>query len=308
MKKKNVLITGGAGFVGSHLTDELIKMGYHVVIVDTAQRHERPDVDSRAVFYTLDVRSKKIGRVFKDEKINYVFHLAAQINARKSIKKPVNDIQKNIIGALNVLDNCRKYKVEKIVFPSTAGIYGNKASVPTTEESMPDPDTPYGINKLAFEHFLSAYHKMYGLPYVIFRIANIFGPRQFRGGGAGVISIIADKIANNKEIVIYGDGKQTRDFIYIDDVVGAMMKAMKSSYIGTVNIGTGKEESLLDVIDAMKKASSCELRISFQLKKKGEQLRSCLDPGKAKQVLDWQAKTNFEEGIKKILEWHKNLP
>ena len=197
-----ILVTGGAGFIGSNLVDHLINQGHELVVVDDLSSGKKSYVNQQAKFYKLDIRSTKLEKIFSREKIEVVYHLAAQIDVRKSVADPAFDVDINIIGSLNLLENCRRFKVKKIIFSSTGGaIYGEAEEIPTTEYAPTYPVSPYGINKLAFEKYLNYYFQVYGLNYTILRFANVYGPRQFKGGEAGVIAIFIDNAVKGLSLI-----------------------------------------------------------------------------------------------------------
>jgi UDP-glucose 4-epimerase len=299
-----VLITGGAGFIGSSLADKLIEAGYETVIIDNLFSGKKDYIPSQAKFYHLDIVKDDLSTVFQKEKPQYVFHLAAQIDVRKAVADPDFDVNVNILGGLNVLKNVYKYKVKKIIFSSTGGaVYGEAESIPTSEDYPATPLSPYGIDKLCFENYLKYYHQVFKQEYTTLRFANVYGPRQYKGGEAGVIAIFCSQIANNLALTLNGDGSQTRDFVYIDDVVRALMKAMTVDYNGEINIGSNVENKVKDIIKYIEDYSKKKCVVEKKPAVKGEQQRSFLDSSLAKQVLDWQAKVSLEEGIKSTYKW-----
>lgn len=301
------LVTGGAGFIGSNLADALIANDHNVAIIDNLSAGKREYLNPKAKFYEMDICSKKeVKDVFEKEKFDYVFHLAAQIDVRISVKNPELDNKINVLGGLNVLENCREHKIKKIIFASTGGaIYGNAEEIPTTEKYPTNPISPYGIHKLTFEKYLNYYYKVYGQEYIALRFANVYGPRQFKGGEAGVVSIFVDNAVNDKKSIINGDGKQTRDYIYVDDVIRALTLSMSADYNGEINIGTSKENDLLDIISAIESAMGKAIKKEHGAAKAGEQMRSCLNNDLAKKILEWDTKTDLKEGIKRAIEWSK---
>lgn len=301
---KKCLVTGGAGFIGSNLVDALIGEGYNVVIIDDLSTGKREYLNSRAKFYELDICSEEVKEVFEKEKFDYVFHLAAQIDVRISVENPALDNKINVLGGLNILENCGKFNIKKIIFASTGGaIYGDANEIPTAENYPTNPISPYGIHKLTFEKYLNYYYKVYGQKYAALRFANIYGPRQFKGGEAGVVSIFVDNAVKDKKSVINGNGKQTRDYVYVGDVVKSFLNALKADFIGEVNIGTGKETDILEMIKAIELALGREIKKEHGEARKGEQLRSCLNNSLAMEVLGWSPETGLKEGIKKTIEW-----
>lgn len=301
-----ILVTGGAGFIGSSLVDELIRLDYNVVVIDNLATGKKEYINKKTKFYQVDIcNKKKIKEIFKKENFDYVFHLAAQIDVRISVADPELDNKINVLGGLNILENCRKYKVKKIFFSSTGGAIYREGENPATEESQADPISPYGIHKLTFEKYLYYYYKVYGLEFIALRLANIYGPRQYKGGEAGVVAIFTEQAVNGKIATIYGDGKQTRDYVYISDVISGFIKSLNSSYIGALNISTGVETNLLEVIKFIEKSLVRKIKYQFGPAKEGELRRSCLSYKKAKKILTWSPKTKIKEGIKMTIAWAK---
>lgn len=301
--KKTVLITGGAGFIGSNLADKLIKDGYKVIVVDDLSNGKKEYINPKVKFYQIDICSSEIKNIFKNEKPDFVFHLAAQIDLRKSLENPEFDNKVNILGGLNILENCIKNDVQKIIFSSSAGVYSETNLIPINEDSLTDPISPYGINKLSFEKYLNYYYQIYNQKYIALRFANVYGPRQFKGGECGVIAYFIGNTLNNQESILYGDGSHTRDYIYIDDIVDALIIAMKSDYVGVINIGTSKESSVLEVIDSIEKKLGQKFKYREEEYKEGEVERNCLDSKKAEKILGWKAKTNLKDGIRLTIDW-----
>jgi UDP-glucose 4-epimerase len=302
-----ILVTGGAGFIGSNLVDRLIADGHDVVIIDNLVSGKKEYLNPQAKFYHLDIASEKISEIFAIQKFDFVCHLAAQIDVRRSVSDPEEDIKVNVLGGLNILKNCRDYGVKKLVFSSTGGaIYGEDAEIPTPETAAAEPISPYGIHKLTFEKYLNYYYRVYGQAYTVLRFANVYGPRQFKGGEAGVIAIFTDNGVDGRESVINGDGLQTRDFVYVGDVVEALVRALNSDYIGAINIGTGVEKSLLDVVLAIELALGHSIAKSHVPAKLGEQRRSCLSYERARQILGWEPSVDMNEGIKRTIAWAKS--
>jgi len=304
---QKILITGGAGFIGSHLADELIKKGYEVVVVDNLSTGSKSNLNGKVKFYKIDVQDKKMSNVFLKEKPDIVFHFAAQIDVRKSVESPSEDAKINILGSLNILENCNKFKVKKIIFSSTGGaIYGDANIVPTPESYVEYPMSPYGIAKLATEKYLNYYNKIFRISFTALRFANVYGPRQNSKGEAGVIAIFCDKVFSKNQPIINGDGLQTRDFVYVLDVVGAAVMAMQTEKNGIFNVGTSKETNINDIFSIIKKESGSDFKEIHGPAQKGEQQRSCLNYSKIKAELNWEPKISLEEGLKKTVNWLKN--
>ena len=298
------LVTGGAGFIGSHIADILIKKGEEVSIIDNLSTGKIKNLNKKAIFYKEDIRNKKaIEKMFEKEKLDYVFHTAAQINVRESVENPVKDASINILGTLNLLEACRKCNVKKFIFSSTGGaIYGDNVKIPTIETEKQQPTNPYGIAKLADENYLYFYKKVYGIDYVSLRYSNVYGPRQNYKGEAGVVAIFINKILNNKQSVINGSGKQTRDYVYVRDVARANLLALKLN--GIFNVSTGKETSVNELFKMLKKIMRINVEAVHGPAKKGEQKRSCLDYSKIKGK-GWEPKTGLEQGLEATIEWFK---
>lgn len=303
-----ILVTGGAGFIGSTLVDKLIIEGHEVIVLDNLVSGKRDYVNPQAKLYELDICSPEVAGVFETEQPEIVYHLAAQIDVRISVSDPVFDNKINAVGSLNLLANCQKFGVRKFIFASTGGaIYGEAEEIPTTESAPTYPLSPYGIHKLTTEKYLKFYQTVYGLDYTILRFANVYGPRQYKGGEAGVVVIFIEHAVAGKTCIINGDGLQTRDYVYVDDVVAALSKTKEVNYQGEINISCGKEITVLDVVAAITAALGFELVSQHAPAKPGEQLRSCLSYDLAKKILNWEPQVNITGGVKRTIEWTKNL-
>ncbi len=301
-----ILVTGGAGFIGSTLVDRLIADSHQVTVLDNLVSGKKEYINSQATFWQIDILDNSLVERFKEEEFDLVYHLAAQIDVRKSVDDPVFDNQVNVLGGLNILEACRQSGVKKIVFSSTGGaIYGETDELPTSEYAPAYPLSPYGINKLTFEKYLNYYYQIFALNYTILRFANVYGPRQYKGGEAGVIAIFTEAAARDGLCHLYGDGLQTRDFVYVDDVVEAMIRASLIDCRGEVNIGTGKETNLLEMIKVIEEVSGKKLQLKQEEAKAGEQRRSVLLNSRALETLNWQAQVDFKEGVRRAYQWIK---
>lgn len=304
--KIKCLVTGGAGFIGSHLVDKLIEQDYQVAIIDNLSTGKKENINTEADFYNIDIQDPKIPGIFAKQKPDIVFHFAAQIDVRKSVENPVESARTNILGSLNVLENCRKFGVKKIIFASSGGaVYGEATTIPTNEDYPPRPVSPYGIEKLTAEHYLNFYKKEYNLDYLSLRFANVYGPRQNSKGEAGVIAIFCAKMLNGEQPVINGDGEQTRDFVFVDDVIKANILGIEKNISGAFNIGTAKETNINTVFSKIKKMFGSKAREIHEPEKLGEQRRSCLNFKKAETILGWEPEYNLDDGLKKTIEWFK---
>jgi len=301
-----VLVTGGAGFIGSHLVDRLVQEGHEVIIVDNLVTGKRRNINKAARFYKFDIQSWRLERVFRNERPNIVMHLAAQMDVRKSVEDPMFDAQVNVLGTLNVLQQAVKHGVRKVVFSSSGGaIYGEQDVFPAPESHPTRPMSPYGLSKLCGEQYLSYFQRASGLQMVSLRYANVYGPRQDPEGEAGVVAIFIQKMLHNEQAVINGNGRQTRDFVYVDDVVEANLAMMGQETQGTYNVGTGLETSVNDLFRILVEHTGTTCKEVHGPAKKGEQARSCIDNSKLRLELAWEPRTGLSEGLKKTVEYFR---
>jgi UDP-glucose 4-epimerase len=301
-----ILVTGGAGFIGSHLVDRLIEEGHQVAIVDDLSTGKKKNLNAKAEFYKLDIISPKVERVFQKERPEAVFHFAAQMDVRRSVKDPIFDGQVNILGTVNLLEQAVKVGTKRMIFASSGGaIYGEQEQFPATEAHPTHPVSPYGISKLAAEHYLYYYGKTYGLQWTSLRFGNVFGPRQDPFGEAGVVAIFTLKLLQNEQPVINGTGKQTRDYIAVDDVVEANMAVLNSAVNDTFNVGTGRETSVNQLFRLLAEAVGSPIKERYGPERRGEQLRSCLDATKLTKALDWEPRLSLADGLKRTVEYFR---
>ena len=302
-----VLITGGAGFIGSNIADLLIENGHKVVIVDNLSSGKKENVNKKAAFYKADIcDKKKLAAVFAKEKPQAVIHNAAQIDVRKSVSDPSYDARINILGSLNVLSECVKNKTRKIIFASSGGtIYGECGSKAPDEKSFPNPLSPYGIAKHSVENYIKFYSLIYGLKYSILRYANIYGIRQDPFGEAGVVAIFAGRMLKGDEVFVFGDGKQTRDYVYVADAANANLKALTKGDNEIINIGTSKTTSVNELVKIMSKAANYKKAAVHKSKRDGELFKSFLNIKKAQKVLGWKPKVSIKDGISKTVAYFK---
>ncbi len=299
------LVTGGAGFIGSNIVDRLINDGHDVIILDNLCTGREKNINPKAKFYNIDITDSNIGKIFKENKIDLVFHLAAQIDVRKSVSNPIFDATTNIIGTINLLNMIQKYSIGKIIYSSSGGaVYGEPKEIPADEKHTVRPLAPYGISKHCPEHYIEYYHDLYGLKYTILRYANVYGPRQDPLGEAGVIAIFMGRMLKGDTPIIFGDGNQTRDYVFVGDVVNANISAINNGDNQIYNIGTGKETSVNEIYEILSKLIKNSPKAIYEAKRPGEVERICLNTEKAKKELSWVAKVTLEEGIKKTLEFN----
>lgn len=303
---KKALVTGGAGFIGSHVVDALIKRGFGVLVIDDLSTGKRDNISSKAFFVKMDIRSARLEEEIQKFKPNIVFHHAAQIDVRISVEDPEVDAHINLLASVKLLEASRKAGVKKFVFASSGGaIYGGAKRIPTPETYNAKPLSPYGVSKLSFEHYLHCYEHVYGLPFVSLRYANVYGPRQSVMGEAGVIALFINKMLLGEQPMINGNGKQTRDFIYVEDAVRANMIALKPSTRGIYNIGTGVETSINGLFDTIKKLTKSSAKKNYRSAKAGEERRSVLSSQKAARELGWKPLYQLDQGLKKTVAWFK---
>jgi UDP-glucose 4-epimerase len=301
-----ILVTGGAGFIGSHVVDRLVLEGHEAIVVDNLATGKRRNINRGARFYKMDIQSWRLERVFRNERPNVVMHLAAQMDVRKSVEDPMFDAQVNVLGTLNVLQQAVKHGARKVVFSSSGGaIYGEQEIYPAPETHVTKPLSPYGLSKLCGEQYLSYFQRVSGLQAVSLRYANVYGPRQDPEGEAGVVAIFIQKMLNNEQAVINGNGRQTRDFVFVDDVVEANLAMMGQDTQGTYNVGTGVETSINDLFRILVQHTGSNCKDVHGPSKKGEQARSVIDSTKLRQEVSWEPKADLSEGLKKTVEYFR---
>jgi UDP-glucose 4-epimerase len=299
-----VLVTGGAGFIGSNLVDKLIEADYEVSVIDNLSSGKKENVNPKADFNEIDIRND-LTDIFEKGKFQAVFHLAAQIDVRKSVENPIYDAEVNILGGLNLLNNCVKTGVKRFVFASSGGVmYGECPIELPTEEKAPNPLSPYGDSKLSLEHYLNFYKSIYRLKTAVLRFGNVYGPRQDPHGEAGVVAIFSGAMLNGNDIKIFGDGNQLRDYVFVGDVVRANLAALEKGS-GIYNIGTGESESVNELFAIMKEITGYDKDPVYKPARDGELQVSRLDPSKAERELGWKAEVSFKEGLAKTVEYFK---
>ncbi|MGQ9921314.1 MAG: NAD-dependent epimerase/dehydratase family protein [Desulfobacca sp.] len=297
-ENRRIVVTGGAGFIGSHVADALLAAGYEVAIIDNLSSGRREHVPAGAQFLPLDIKDRQVFDFICQWQPRALVHHAAQMSVRLSVADPLFDAQENILGSLNLLEAAARAKVERVIFASTGGaMYGDQAPLPAREEDRAQPECPYGIAKLAVEHYLHFYHREYGIIPISLRYANVYGPRQNGLGEAGVVAIFIEKFLANEQPIINGDGRQTRDFVYVGDVVAANLLALSYPQAGTFNIGTGQETDILTIYRRLQDIIGSPLGPVHGPAKPGEQRRSALASSLARQHLGWQPATSLAEGL-----------
>ncbi|HPD18428.1 MAG TPA: NAD-dependent epimerase/dehydratase family protein [Candidatus Goldiibacteriota bacterium] len=302
----NVLVTGGAGFIGSNVADEFVKSGHKVVIVDNLFSGKKENLNPDARFYKMDVRDKRILDVLKREKIEIIDHHAAQISVPDSVKDPVFDAETNILGTLNLLQCAVKAKIKRFIFISSGGtVYGANAKLPAKEDMPLTADNPYGISKVTGEHYVRFFSNYYGLKYVMLRYSNVYGPRQIPHGEAGVVSIFINKILKGERPVIFGGGKCIRDYVFVGDVARANLMALNKATNQAINIGTGIKTDVNKLYDIICKVTGFEKKALNGPDRPGDIPANYLNVQKAEKVLNWKPEISLEEGIKKTYNFFK---
>ncbi|MCH4166250.1 MAG: NAD-dependent epimerase/dehydratase family protein [Megasphaera sp.] len=295
----NILVTGGAGFIGSHLTDTLVAEGHNVTVVDNLSTGNRDYVNGEATFCQADIRDgAAMDAVFDQGHFQIVFHEAAQTLVPYSIEHPLEDADLNIIGLLNILERCRRYGVEKILFSSSAAVYGDNLNVPIKEEEPLKPASFYGLTKVTAERYIQLYHDIFGLSYAILRYSNVYGERQGSHGEGGVVYIFSKALAKGKGLTIYGDGDQSRDFVYVKDVVRANIAAMAQTVEpGIYNISTKIETTVNALKEILFYFSNAAVAVRYEAARSGDIYRSALDNRKAVEKLKWRPVTKLMPGL-----------
>ena len=311
-----VVVTGGAGFIGSALVDQLVKRGDQVLVIDNFSAGSEKNLEEaknasakELVIENCDIRNSETTKLITDYGPSVIFHLAAQVDVRASVEDPLNDLETNLVGLIRVLEAGRKAETTKIVLASSGGtIYGEPDSkqLPLNEDAPWNPLSPYGVSKLAGGLYVNAYNSLYGLEGTTLALANVYGPRQDPHGEAGVVAIFAGKLLNREPCTIYGTGMQTRDFVYVDDVASAFVASSESGDGKLFNIGTGTETSIQYLYEEMALASGIESDPEKGAERSGEIERSALDPSLAEEILGWTPQTNLRDGIHSTLEWFKS--
>jgi len=301
-----ILVTGGAGFIGSHVCDEFIAKGHSVEALDNLSTGSRKNLSAVVPLAVLDIRSPEAASYIVAHRPDVVCHLAAQMDVRKSVDDPRFDAESNILGTLNLLEAARRAGVKKFIFSSTGGaIYGEQDVFPAPETHATRPVSPYGVSKAAGELYLGYYRAQYGLDFVALRYANVYGPRQNPHGEAGVVAIFARRLVARESCTIYGDGAQTRDFVFAQDVARANSLALERDFVGPVNIGTGIETDINRVYELLAAAAGVRQPATHAAAKPGEQRRSCIDPSLAKRVLGWSPTVAVEEGLRQTIAFFR---
>ncbi len=301
-----ILVTGAAGFIGSQIADAFISSGHEVVIIDNLSTGRKHNVNPNATFYEKDITDKEIIKIFEKEKFDVVSHQAAQIDVRKSVADPVFDANTNILGTLNLLQASVKSGVKKFMFASTGGaIYGEQDYFPADEDHPTRPVSPYGITKLCIEKYLFYYHVQYKLNYTILRYANVYGPRQNPFGEAGVVAIFINKLLKCEQPTINGSGEQTRDYVFVGDVVKANVTTLPDEKSTIYNVGTSIETNVNQIFSKLNELTGNLVEEKHGTQAKGEQMKSLITSDKLQSKFGWKPSTLLSDGLSKTVEYFK---
>jgi UDP-glucose 4-epimerase len=302
-----ILITGGAGFIGSNIADAFVARGDEVLIVDDLSSGSEANVPRQARLEKYDIRSPGALQALESFRPDVLCHLAAQLDVRKSVTDPMLDADINVVGSLKLLEACKKVGTRRVLFSSTGGaIYGEQDVFPCDETHPTRPMSPYGVAKLSVEHYLSYYSVVHGFRTTALRYANVYGPRQSPHGEAGVVAIFARKLLTKQPCVINGDGSQTRDFVYVGDVVRANVLALEKDLSGSFNVGTGIETSVVELYDSIRRAAGSDVPAKHAEAKLGEQMRSSLDAGLLERKTGFRPSTPLDEGIRATVDYFRS--
>ena len=300
-----VLVTGGAGFIGSHVVEALLEDGCEVEVLDNLSTGQREYVADGVPLHVLDITSPEAAEIVANGNFDALIHHAAQIDVRRSVRQPAYDAGINILGTVNLLEACRASLVRRFIFASTGGaIYGDPVSIPQAESHPLAPASPYGLSKLSAERYLELFDRHCGIRYVALRYGNVYGPRQSPHGEAGVVAIFASRMLSRENPVIFGDGRQTRDYVYVEDVARANMMAL--AYSGPsicLNIGTGRETDVITIFESIRQCLAVDIEPEFGKAKAGEQRRSVLCCDMAASVLPWTPQLTLEGGLARTTAW-----
>ena len=300
------IVTGGAGFIGSSIADAYRELGHELVIVDNLSTGLLDNVPKGAAFYQMDIRDEGFADVVREHNIDIINHHAAQIDVRKSVEDPRYDLAVNVLGSINVIEAALAHGVKRLIFASSGGAgYGEQEYFPADEQHPIAPCSPYGITKVTVERYLHYYHQVRGLTYTTFRYTNVYGPRQNPHGEAGVVAIFCDKLLRGQQPVINGDGEQTRDYVYIDDVVRANVRGLEMEGSDTLNVCTARESSVNDIFRTLNDALGAPAKEVHGPAKDGEQQRSVCSFEKIRSLHGWEPRMSMDEGLRRTMQWFR---
>lgn len=302
------VVTGGAGFIGSHLVKELVSKGMTVHVIDNFTSGKRALVHRQSILHELDIQSPDVIDLFVKEKPDFVFHLGAQVDVQRSILDPAYDATVNIVGTVNILKACHEASVKKIIYSSSSAVYGDVNASRIDETEVTQPISYYGVSKFTPEHYLRIYQQLYGLSYSVLRYANVYGPNQTPKGEGGVVAIFLDRIKKGLPLVIHGDGEQTRDFIYVKDVVRANLAAMQYGNNEFMNIGTSIPTSVNELVNMFTQIHDDPIEVTFSPARPGDIMHSCLENQKADRLLNWSPSYSIQQGLRETYDFIMGEP
>jgi UDP-glucose 4-epimerase len=301
-----IVVTGGAGFIASHIVDAYLARGHEVHVLDDFSTGQKSNLNASATLHRIDIADGKVVKLIEELKPDALSHHAAQMDVRHSVADPTFDARVNILGFINLLEGCKNAGVKKVTFASSGGaVYGEQEIFPAPESHLTQPASPYGVSKRAGELYLSYYHQAFGLPYIALRYANVYGPRQSAHGEAGVVAIFVSLLLSGETPLINGDGRQTRDYVYVGDVVAANVAALESPFVGPINIGTGVETDVMTIFEHLCTAVGSKVKAQHGPAKIGEQRRSCLDTRRAGDILGWRPQVALADGLKRTADFYR---
>ena len=302
--KEKVLVTGGAGFIGSHIVDRCIEQGHDVVVVDDLSTGCRENLNPKAAFYEMDIQSEGLSAVFAKEQPSLLMHLAAQMNVTLSVKDPLFDARSNIVGSVNVLENCVRHKVRRFIYASTGGaVYGEPENLPASEECPPKPICHYGVSKYTVEHYIELYKHLYGLEYVILRFPNVYGPRQNPKGEAGVCAILTTLMRDGKQPTLYGNGEPVRDYVYVGDIARGVVTAIEKGEGWIINLGSGRGTTVQEIFDTLKGLMGFQGEPILEPLRPGEVFQIYTTGDRAAAILDWRPEIDLTEGLRRTADF-----
>ncbi len=301
-----VVVTGGAGFIGSHVAELLLSEGYDVVVIDDLSSGSRDNVPPACTFLQVDITEQPaVVEAVRAASPAFVCHLAAQASVTASVSDPARDLAVNVLGTMHVCDAAADLEAP-VVFASTGGaLYGDRAPIPSPEGTTAEPLAPYGASKLAAEAYVGTWARLRGCPNVVLRLGNVYGPRQSPHGEAGVVAIFSERMLGGRPVTVYGDGRQTRDYIHVTDVAQAFLLAGRSKQAGTFNVGTGIETSVIDLLDVLQRAVGTSADVEFEPLRRGELLASALDSSHIGRVLGWESQIDVAAGLESTVAWYR---
>lgn len=297
-----ILVTGGAGFIGSHIVDLLIKEGHDVFVIDNLSHGKIENINKNARFFNVDIRSEDTKKVFSEVKPDVVYHEAAQISVADSVKDPFKDAQINILGTINILENCKNFNVKKVIYPASAAIFGEPKYLPIDEKHELNMISPYGVTKHTVEHYLKVYNKLYGINYTVLRYSNVYGKRQDSSGEGGVIAIFIHKLLNGETPVIYGDGNQSRDFVYVKDVAAANLIALNGLDNDIYNVSTNTKISINSLLNVIENILKRNVEPEYKSERDGDIKDSYMSYKKLNMCCGWKPNYDLKCGIVDMLK------